>query len=1028
MGLPSSVCLSRQSGGRWRRAIRHGRRSRRLAQEALETRALLAVSGALVDGVLSIQSSAAKDLVSLVSSADAYTVSGTGMQATTFPKSSVVAIKIADAGQVNLASQLVLLGGSATITDPITVTGIERTTLGRSISVTESAGDVVFGGPVLLPSNKTISIENSVGNVRFESTVNGAANLILVAPNQWVSFQGEIGTTTALRGLSFPQVGVVSALGRIVIDGRNVPGSCGISLGGSLGGAVLGGEGSSVTRCTTGILIEARETRDSSNPDLQHVIHGFKIFNNTVGIRFAFAAGQTAANALFRNWSITGNRIVSNRTDGIRFMADGEGRSTTLNVTITENTVSLNKRDGIRVNGTPEDLLIQKNTLTGNGIASTDAAIRFTDGLGLPRLRVQVDGNSIGFLNPAAPLKVAIGSGILATNLPGLRITGNTLTNLTRGIKLAGNLARADKSPVLAANTFSHNSVGIRLESSTNVTIDATNAINSSRSTGLWASGDCTGSSVTGAVFQNTKVAWNSNVMITGISLHGASGISLSGVSITNGAYGIRLDESQDVSIAGASIAAAKVGIWASGNCQGVTIVTPSLSDNRTSIWLAAASGLAVYGGTASGSASGAGIELSGICSGTTVSGVSLSAHGTAIRLESAQGAAVSGITSTLGKDGLSANGLCSGTQLTGLSMTGGTGYGALVSAQGLTIENSTFDGNLRGGLWASGNCTGTVVTGSSFGDNQHPLVEDAFVWGIRLGKGEAGAQGLTLSSCTASGNEGVGLFVQGASAGTTIAGCTFANNGRDGVSLADAMGLTLAAGNSATGNAGWGLYAVGGCVGATITGSTFSGNHDGIQLLSATGVAVSGVTVNDNERFGLFVNGSATGVTVANSTFSGNNAGITLFSAQGLAIQAGNTIQGNLSGLDVSGNCAGTTVVGSAFKNNTDRGVWLDGATNITLNGLNKIQGNGNNGVYVTGTCTGSKVNGNLISANANAGLKLEDAKSFEAKNNTVINNQSFGLRATGVSTGTKVTGNTITNNKVNISVTATGGTFQKA
>jgi len=1007
------------------------RRSPRIGLERCEPRTLLAVSGSLVDGVLSIQSSAAKDLISLIASQTTYTVAGTGMQPTAFPRASVTAIKIGDAGSVNLAGQTVLLGSSnaGSIEDPISVTGIEVTALNCAVSVSEGSGDIVFGGPVLLPDNKISLVTNRKGDVRFQSTINGRGYLRLAAEGA-VELVGRVGNVSPLRGLKFDWADVVVGRSSIVIDGRwGSVENDGLRVGRHVGGLLLDGVGSSVTRSTSGIRIDPNDADDPVGFFSGRTIRNFKLSQNTVGVRFDVPSPKDSLAAdepVFRNWTLTDNKITGNSLDGIHFEADDQGRSTTANITISGNTITLNKKDGIRVNGTPEGLLIQKNTLTGNGTLSGDAAIRFTDGLGQPRLNVKVDGNTIGFFNPLAP-KVAIGTGIVATSLPGLRITGNTLTNLTRGVSLAGDFTRADASPVLAANAFSRNSTGIKLEAATNVTIDATNAVAMSRSSGLWATGNCAGSTVTGVAFQNAK-GGTTPIMSTGVSLHSVSGITLSGVSVTNGNFGIMLTKAQNVTLTGVSVTGVvRDAIQAAGDCQGATISAPALIDNEDGIWLSAARGVKIEGGTIVGKY-GTGVALTGDCTGSTVSGMEMAKLGLGVSLKAATGATISDVEVLLSGLGLDATGSCVGTKVTGMSMTGGTSYGASLSAaQGLTIENSAFEQNRGGGLYAYGNCAGTVVTATSFDDNQHPEVEHAATAGMRLGTGGPdGIQGLTITNCTANGNESAGLVVRGNATGTTISGCTFDTNGTEGVSLANTAGLTLAAGNSATGNTRWGLYATGTCTGTKVTGSSFSGNVNGVQLLSAKGITLSGLTVSGNGTFGLFVNGPLTGVTVSASTFAGNNTGIMLAHAQGIAIKAGNTIQGNGLGLTAYGDCAGTTVVGTAIKNNTDRGVFLTGATNLTLNGLNKIQGNGD-GVFVTGLSTGTIVNGNLISGNANAGLWLEAAQSFQAKNNTVTNNQTVGLRATGNATGTVVTGNTITNNKTNIVVTATGGTFQK-
>jgi hypothetical protein len=118
------------------------------------------------------------------------------------------------------------------------------------------------------------------------------------------------------------------------------------------------------------------------------------------------------------------------------------------------------------------------------------------------------------------------------------------------------------------------------------------------------------------------------------------------------------------------------------------------------------------------------------------------------------------------------------------------------------------------------------------------------------------------------------------------------------------------------------------GASGSRITNLAFAGfSGTAIRLISATGVAISGVQVS-NSGNGLWISGDGTGTTVQGSRFTSNEFAIRLGENRtigatgviigGSAVSERNTIEGaRRAGVIATGFCTGTQLVGTTFTSN---------------------------------------------------------------------------------------------------------------
>lgn len=784
---------------------RHARRGVRSkpavgAVERLESRALLAVSAAVTAGELAIRCNAANDVVTLTAYDKHFTVTGTGLDTASFWNAAVTRISVGDTGG-SLAGQTLIVGGSVPVTRPLAVSNIEKTLLGTSVVSTAKTGDVSFGGPLLLPSGKAVTIRNTLGAISFGGAVDGSARLTIDAPNQFVSFKGKVGGVTPLTGLSFMRARGVNALGTVAIDGKGSATADGIVFGAGVQAVKMAATGSSVKACRLGIVIEASTTPPAG---VSRELAGFNVSGNQTGIRFSYPDGvaYSASKAGFYRWNIQDSVISGNSLHGIHLTADVAGAGDVRETRVRKNVISGNAADGIRVETAADDMSIAENFLVNNGRSQGDAAIRLEGGVSsysTPVNAVSLYHNTISMTIPANG-RPTPATGILVRNMPQFSAGANIIRDVTVGISLSGGFT---KPFVLLNNVIERpRSAGIVLDSTKKASTSG-NQVFDGTGVGLVAIGGCPGT-VVGAsspdVFRNNAGG--------GIVLQGARYVTLQKV----------FAEQSKAS-----------GIVAVGSCQEAVIDGATVRDNTTGIVLQDAAGLKIRNTTVSNN-SGNGLVAGGDCPSTVMWSRFDNNKQNGIVLAGARNLSFvgpGGVSSANdnGVHGLVASGNCQGTQVNGWQFVTNASSGIVLdNAPGLAVFGSTARANKTNGLLALGSCVGSTVAASTFADNL-------------LGVVVSGAQGLAITSGnTVKTNKSDGLYVTGDCAGTTFNMNTVSANANAGLGLYAARQVTVM-GNTVTGNKVFGLVANGLSTGSTAMNNIISGSPTNVSV-TATGGA----------------------------------------------------------------------------------------------------------------------------------------------------------------------------------------------
>ena len=134
----------------------------------------------------------------------------------------------------------------------------------------------------------------------------------------------------------------------------------------------------------------------------------------------------------------------------------------------------------------------------------------------------------------------------------------------------------------------------------------------------------------------------------------------------------------------------------------------------------------------------------------------------------------------------------------------------------------------------------------------------------------------------------------------------------------------------------------------------------------SGAGIVIDG---GGSVAQGVVLGSTASGSRISNLAFANfTGKAVTVNGAQNVSIQ-GLTVANSATGLLINGIVTGTTVQGSTFRN-VQTGIQLTGAQRATIGGTassqrNRIEGAARAGVLATGFCTGTKIIGTTFSAN---------------------------------------------------------------
>lgn len=301
--------------------------------------------------------------------------------------------------------------------------------------------------------------------------------------------------------------------------------------------------------------------------------------------------------------------------------------------------------------------------------------------------------------------------------------------------------------------------------------------------------------------------------------------------------------------------------------------------------------------------------------------------------------------------------------------------FSGAVMLTNVTANNNTGGGDADGLTLEMVNSL--TVVGGSFSGN-----EDSGISAIDT----TGA--VTVTNVTADNNKGSGsgegLFVDTADS-VTVEDGSFSGNEESGIAAVDVTGAVAVTNVSADNNTGTfseGLF-VSGADSVTVMGGSFSGNQfTGINADTITGaVALSNVTANNNigsgSGEGVFVV-TAGSLTITGGTFNNNEiTGVNADSVTGAVTINGITANGNSDGVnDGDGlfvSTAGSVDVnGGSFNGNFDIGVELDNVTGTTDLDSVSATANGTNGL------TADDMGAVIVNGGSYSGITTTNTMSF--------------------------------------------------
>ena len=328
--------------------------------------------------------------------------------------------------------------------------------------------------------------------------------------------------------------------------------------------------------------------------------------------------------------------------------------------------------------------------------------------------------------------------------------TGNVINGASTGVEATGNMDLAG----IRGNTIDANTRGLRLNGARGAVV-ASNTLTSNSSYGILAEGDDTGT----ALRNNSVTGSSLGIVLEGakglrVGMAGAGNVVQAGLASATGKY---------------DATRTSIGLKASGDLTGTTVVANSITDNTVGISLADARGLAVRDGNLLFRNRFQGIAVSGTSTSTTIRGTTIEGSlpggvraPFGIWLSSATGLVVGG-------DGdRDANGVYCVTNAVwaGGAMTGSAIKRTIVrnvangivlnGARGFWVQSNDVLGATQQGLNASGDCTGTTVLFNRLVSGQHGAVIDA-------------ARSLAVKNNVIESNTVVGLFATGNCTGTKV-------------------------------------------------------------------------------------------------------------------------------------------------------------------------------------------------------------------------------------------------------------------
>ena len=473
-------------------------------------------------------------------------------------------------------------------TGTIAVTGSGGITLNGTY--TTANRNIDFNSAVTLAGAVTVNSGSGIGNVSFDSTVNGGHALTVTAGTGSVTFSGAVGGTTALSSLAVTGSGGIRLAANVATTGA-IDFNSAVTLTGSGGLTVSSGTG-------------------AGNISFDSTVNGGRALTVTAGtgsVTFSGAVGGTTA---LTGFSVSGNSVSlrSVRVSGTGTIAVTGSGGITLNGTYTTANRNIDFNSAVTLAGA-----VTVNSGSGIGNVSFDSTVN-----GGHALTVTAGTGSVTFSG-------AVGG---TTALSSLAVTGSG------GIRLAANVATTGAIDFNSAVTLT-GSGGLTVSSGTgagNISFDST--VNGGRALTVTAgTGSVTFSGAVGgttalsslAVTGSGGIRLAANVATTGaidfnsaVTLTGSGGLT---VSSGTGAGNISFDSTVNggraltvtagtgsVTFSGAvggTTALSSLAVTGSGGIRlAANVATTGAIDFNSAVTLTGSGGLTVSSGTGAGNIS----------------------------------------------------------------------------------------------------------------------------------------------------------------------------------------------------------------------------------------------------------------------------------------------------------------------------------------------------------------------------------------------------------------------------------------
>lgn len=868
---------------------------------------------------------------------------------------------------------------------------ILRNTLAGVLASGDSAGTTVKSN--LIDRNKFgVQLDNATG-ITIGGPTTKESNTITGNTAAGVEAMGTL-TGSKLLG----NIISGSTTGVALIDARNF----------AVGGDKLG-EGNRVSSNTQGLTAQG----DSAGTN----VLGNAFTGNDVGAQLVGSTGLTIGGG--DNQKLGRNVFDAN---AVGVSASGLLTGTTVHGNIIKNGVT-----GVSLDNAQEILIGGATPLAGNVVETQSTNGVFATGL-LTGSSVRSNAIVDGYV------------GVTLDNAEGLLVDSNSIRNNTKtGVSAFGNLV----GTTVSSNHLVANESGIVLHDLNGIGIvhDLTvtkNVVEDSTLDGIFATGDLTGTTVTGNTVNRSGVsgislqaAQNLPVSDNTINDSGENGIyatgDLTGSSLTknvvtgSGENGIALVSATKLPVSDNTVTTSvKNGVFATGNLLGTSVTKNTIEKSgEAGIALVSATNLPVSSNTVSDSGK-IGVYASGDLTGSSVASNSVLRSGEAgISLDSARNLPVTNntVADSL-KRGLYATGDSTGTEVVNnVFSNSGTDGAVLDAATNLLVTSNVVNDSGNRGLYAKGDLFGSKVDSNSINRSQgeYATVFDS-------------ATNLLFSNNGISDSLKSGFYATGDSFGTKVQTTTIKRTqGAYGMVLNSAANLSVTTTNIDDSAQG-GLFATGGLSGTSVTNIAVNRSQGdfAVVLQAAQNLEFTANKLVDSAKSGLFAGGDLTGTKVLSNgitntgTVESQHVSASLIDATNLVfgdVGAGNIVTGGAgAGLFTSGNLLGTTVKGNLFDQ-TRSGIVLSKTQNATFGGAvagegNTIIGGGSlplgqyrDGVFAAGDSAGSTLTGTVIE-DAWIGVSLNWADNLTVSQTTVTNQQGIGLFAQGTATGATVTG----------------------